>query len=184
MAVIFSTVTLGEQAIIVVDQAPQLGLGTPAFIGDLAIVDEQAGLYQKTGALDTQWSKFSLGSENLVSSVSSATTTTTSSTSDILVTGMTITPIAGSYLVFFQSSISSSSGSANTFFSVYQGGVKVNASEVVVRQNSTANILTVALVGIPVTVNGSQAIETRWRTSTGTATLKASGRFMTIMKVG
>ncbi len=111
------------------------------------------------------------------------------STTDVLVTGMTITPVAGTYRVTFDSTLNNTtSNNAQTWgVGVYVGGVQnTNSNRTYVSQTNsfgTATPGSSALVtSATVTVNGSQAIEIRARRSAGTVTI--NNRNMTIMRVG
>lgn len=117
-------------------------------------------------------------------SVMQNNTITTTSTSDVLATGMTLTPLSGTYLVFFTGSgfINGTMGSGRYIeTSIYVGGVRDTSSiRDFVDQNNyytPFNCFTVA------TVNGSQAIEGKWRTTYGTATMYGY-RVLSIVKVG
>ena len=98
--------------------------------------------------------------------------TTTTSLTDVLVDSMTLTPAAGDYLVIFTGSIDSNNMNEHTFPSVYLDGVQVAASERSwSRGGSSANITGIFACVAKVTVNGSQAIEGKWRVSDGTTTM-------------
>lgn len=118
-------------------------------------------------------------SGNLISGISNtevsatADTTTTSST-DVLMNSMTITPVSGTYFVSFSTTVDHSNQSVAVVASIYSGGTLKTDSvrSVVPRFNGIgANSLSpcVAINGVT-TVNGSQAIEIRWKTASGTAT--------------
>jgi hypothetical protein len=101
-------------------------------------------------------------------------------------TGMTITPPSGTYRVTGRAVVSSTSSSRNIFISIYSGGSQVANTEVgnFIRAGGTmystsdiGNLYTDAFI----TVNGSQAIQLRWRTSGGTA--QAQGYALTVTKV-
>jgi len=95
---------------------------------------------------------------------------TTTSATDVVATGMSATPAAGTYLVWFGSSMQSSNGAAIMHTSIYSGGTQVAASQRTTDApgtNEATSFMTMALV----TVNGAQAIDGRWRTSAGTATM-------------
>lgn len=120
------------------------------------------------------------GFENVTSRASSTSLITTTSTTDVLMTGMTLTPAAGTYLVSVRAAVSATSNNRLVTASVYSGGSKVTDSEVsafIRTGNATftsadiGNIKTDAIV----TVNGAQAIELRWRTSGGTAQAQGYG---------
>lgn len=98
----------------------------------------------------------------------STTDITTSSTTDVLATGMTITPVAGTYIVIFSGGSENSSNSQINRQSIYAGGSQVAGSEVGVSFGSSNSPNSFCCTAI-VTVNGSQAIEGRWRTTSGTA---------------
>lgn len=103
--------------------------------------------------------------------------------SDVLMTGMTITPTAGTYLVL-ASCTSNNSGNNTNFISVYSGGVQVSGTQqaIVRTHNNLANFKIQYVSNCQVTVNGSQAIDIRWRVSAGTGTCYS--RYLTIIKVG
>lgn len=111
--------------------------------------------------------------------VSATANTTTTSTTDVLLNAMTITPVAGTYMVLFSTSMSASTGNQTTQFSIYVGGVQKADS---VRLSNPGNAT--GLLGLTftpgeevagtqgvVTVNGSQAIAIEYHTSAGTATV-------------
>lgn len=111
--------------------------------------------------------------------------TTTTSTTDVLVTGMTLTPASGTYIVFFSAGVDHSNQSVAVVVSLYSGGVQ-KASSVrspIPRFNGVGAITLTPIVAIngTVVVNGSQAIEIRWKTASGTATMHQ--RILNILKV-
>lgn len=107
--------------------------------------------------------------------IAEATSTiTTTSTTDVLATAMTLTPAAGTYLVWFSSVVLPGSTGSQVPGSIYVGGVQVAASERPVARGGSQTFG--AQYGFAcsarVVVNGSQAIEGRWRiTGGGTATM-------------
>lgn len=111
--------------------------------------------------------------------------TTTTSTTDVLMNAMTLTPVAGTYLAFFSTYVDHSAQSVAVSVSIYVGGVQ-DAESVrapVPRFNALgANSLSPCVAtNALVTVNGSQAIEARWKTASGTAT--AHQRTLNIIRV-
>lgn len=104
--------------------------------------------------------------------------TTTTSAVDVLVTGMTLTPIAGTYLVWFDSGMEIS-GAGTISVSIYFGGVQVADSVRTLRPGAAAPTSATSIA--KVTVNGSQAIEARWNVTAGTGT--AHQRNLTVMRV-
>lgn len=118
--------------------------------------------------------------------VSATADTTTTSTTDVLMNSMTLTPIAGTYLTWFSTTVDHSNQSVAVVVSIYVGGVLNTASvrSVIPRFNGAGAISLspcVATNGV-VTVNGSQAIEIRWKTASNTAT--AHQRTLDILRVG
>lgn len=115
------------------------------------------------------------------------TNTTKTGTTQTVIASMTLTPSAGTYLVIFSSTISSSAVDATITLSIYSGGTQVTNSIRTCKPNFTTGILLSASMPLPVsiqcevTVNGSQAIEARWSTSSGTAT--ANQRSLNIVKL-
>lgn len=108
--------------------------------------------------------------------VAATADTTTTSASDVLMNSMTLTPAAGSYLVMCSASVECDTAGGTISASIYSGGSQVTGTEraaiplmVGVILNAATTIETIATQGIA-TVNGSQAIEFRWKRSAGTAT--------------
>lgn len=121
------------------------------------------------------------------SSVESVADTTTTSATDVLINLMTLTPVSGTYLVYFCTTIESGTNNANIFVSIYANAAQVLGTEmsgtpqiqggVTPSLNMRVPICTIGLA----TVNGAQAIEARWRRSAGTAT--SHTRNLTILRV-
>lgn len=120
--------------------------------------------------------------------VSATNTITTTSATDTLMTGMTITPAAGVYLVLFSCSLSGANDDANITSSIYSGETLEAGSERQVVANVSGGFSNPATTTMSVTafavttVNGSQAIEGRWRRSAGTAT--ATYRHLKVIRIG
>lgn len=103
---------------------------------------------------------------------SATANTTTTSSSDVLVNSMTLTPGAGTYLVYFSSSWRVSGEDRTIFCSIYANGVKIDHTERCFGNgeelsNECVPVATHAIV----TVADAQAIEIRWRRTGGTATM-------------
>lgn len=114
-----------------------------------------------------------------------ATGTITAGTgSDTLMTGMTLTPAAGTYLCFFSCDINSTAAGNATSVSVYVGGTQKASSlrKVVPGDGGALSGAARVCVAIntEVTVNGSQAVEVRWSASSGTNT--AAARSLNILR--
>lgn len=117
----------------------------------------------------------------------SATTNTNAGTGgDTLMVGMTITPVAGTYLVWFSCDILSNTAGAAISVSIYVGGTQKADSLRKIIPFSGGTLTSgnarggVATNGV-VAVNGAQAIEIRWSASNGTNT--AATRTMNILRV-
>jgi hypothetical protein len=117
--------------------------------------------------------------------VNSTTAATTTSTTDVLMTGMTITPVAGTYLVFFSCWVTNTVGLSNVVISIYVGATQKADS---LRQcepgssglTSGSQNMCLATNGV-VTVNGSQAITIQWHVQSGTGTV--TNRTLNILRV-
>ncbi len=114
-------------------------------------------------------------------SVNAAGNITTTSTTDVVATTMTITPTAGTYIAFFNSNASFSTNNLTLSYSFYANAVKVTNSERQFINASTQNRTSINLHAI-ITVSAGQAIDVRWRISSGTATM--GNRILTLVRVG
>lgn len=126
------------------------------------------------------------GAHIQTNSSSSQTNATTTSATPALLTGMTVTPVAGTYQVFFDMTVQTTTGGNSITVGIYNAGTLVTAS------GRTIQFPTATLInsGYPfhigsqangVTVNGSQAITVEWSTSGGTAT--ALNRTVTAIRI-
>lgn len=140
---------------------------------DLVLIEDSAASNAKKRA--------TLGSLPLTAQeVSGTSSVTTTSSTAVLMAGMTITPAAGTYLVWFSGEYSASNNNVTMTASIYSGGTLVTASERLAVTSNTDQDMIFASQAI-VTVNGSQAIEGRWRRSGNTLT--NTRRTLTILKV-
>lgn len=112
------------------------------------------------------------GGGGSVSQATATASTTTTSTSYVLVNSMTLTPGTGNYMVMFTSSWKNS-GAQNLFASIYVGGVQVTHTERMTRMESSTvdTELSVAAHAYVTGVGAADAIEIRWKTTGGTATM-------------
>lgn len=117
----------------------------------------------------------------LAQEVNVAGNTTTTSTTDVVVTSTTITPGAGTYLVLFSTDLSHGTNSATITTSIYQNGAQVANSERFFQRTSAGDRKAHLCSGFATVADG-QAIDIRWRTSTGTATM--ANRSLALLKVG
>lgn len=102
----------------------------------------------------------------LIEDIAEATGTITDpGVSDVLATGMTLTPPAGTYQVWFSGTVDHSMTDESIFPSIYAGGVQAAASERPWRRGAGQGDVQSSFACMArVTVNGAQAIEGRWRT--------------------
>lgn len=112
---------------------------------------------------------------------------TTTSATDVTMTSITLTPPAGTWQVQFCTTFTHSANNATISYSVYAGGVQDAASEMKATPTVQGGV-TPSLPSSPPSctigeeiVNGSQAIDIRWRTSGATAT--STNRYMIITRI-
>ncbi len=109
---------------------------------------------------------------------------TTTSATPVLATGMTLTPAAGTYLCLFQGSVYQDTTGAGLYveMSLYAGGGQLTHSRHRAADAPTFD-QAFTCVGIA-TVNGSQAIEGRWRRTAGSGTAYMRGpRSLIVIRV-
>ena len=107
-------------------------------------------------------------------------------TTDTLIVGMTLTPAANDYLLFFTTEILTAAIAdfQTTTFSVYVGGVQIDHSEREYTDNSSLDTNnTVMVVSCKVSPNGSQAVEIRYRITANTAPLIAQRRELNLFPI-
>lgn len=150
-----------------------------AFIG-------QAVLGSTAGAPLSADSNNLLTSGVSVASVNSTGTTTTSSATDVLIASMSLTPASGTYSISFCGNFTHSANNATITYTIYSAasavGIPMIAEPTI--QGGLTPTLPFAQPGCASafgTVNGSQAIEVRWKTSAATATI--GGRILNIQRV-
>lgn len=97
----------------------------------------------------------------------------TTSTTDVVVSGMTMTPGAGDYVVWFSSSVENSAGTDDQFVSLYLDGTQLAHTErqATVDSSIPGSPFPVATHAFLSGVTAGQAIDVRWRTTGGTATM-------------
>jgi len=173
MAIETGRITINETAIIELDSSPLTGGGFDSPVGTLSVDKTTGILYRKQNTSPTGWEIMSRGNVRAVGEVQ------TTSPNDVLLQGMTITPTAGTYLVWAYTNSNNSSNGATNRFSVYSGGVQqADTLDNILVQN---NRHFTWCASCEVTVNGIQAIEIRWNRSSGTA--RCFGRYITIVRV-
>lgn len=123
----------------------------------------------------------------LTTGVSSVSTATTTSGTDAVMTGMTQTPIVGTYLAIFTGVIQQNIAGDSVTISFYVNGVQDTASIMDFAPfdggalSATQASCCAVTHGI-YTVAGGQAIEIRWHVSGGTAS--AFQRKFTLIRIG
>lgn len=106
---------------------------------------------------------------------------TTTSTTDVVITGFSVTPQAGTYGIWFNGEATLSTTPKTHWWSIYVGGVQISDSE---RSQDTAHS-TQTMSDSTMTifqVNGSQAIDVRVRTQNGT--LEIDNRSLLLIRLG
>ena len=104
---------------------------------------------------------------------SSTAATTTTITTDVVMTGMTLTPGAGDYLVVFSTSVKTAAA-ATVFVSIYVNGApQAHTERRHFQEGSIAGFEEPLMTYAHVSVGAGQAVEIRWRTSASTATALA-----------
>lgn len=113
--------------------------------------------------------------------ITTTTTFTTTSGSDVVVTGFTVTPQAGTYAVWLNGEIQDSNATAQMSFSIYKGGVVITDSirDIQSYGASKAGMMNTMTI---TSVNGSQAVDLRVKTSAGT--LSVLQRSLLLIRLG
>jgi hypothetical protein len=155
--------------------------GTPATTGEIGETQDLSLDDTGLSASGSEPTANTTGQEDQSADATATGDTTTTSATDVLVDSMSITPVAGIYLVRFSGSVDASNNYSNISMSIYAGGSQAAASELTCCAKWTAGDCQAFTCIARVEVNGSQAIEGRWRTDLGTATMHQ--RTMTIEKV-
>jgi len=96
---------------------------------------------------------------------SSSSTITRSSTAYGLIAGMSITPVAGNYMVYFSSSVENNNSDGQTYVAIHVGGAINKNSERSARNNHSKQKYSTKPISTQtkVTVNGSQVITAQWK---------------------
>lgn len=149
--------------------------------GDNADINTQYGVYRMAG---TPITPYNIGGGLVSNEVSSSTSTSTTSSSYTQVNSMSSTPAAGTYMVSFAASGKGTADNQEMQVILYKNGSSITHTERDYGFEADANnndkrfaIHTQALI----TVNGSEAIEARYKTNTGTFNIYE--RSMTLLKV-
>lgn len=149
--------------------------------GNEADYNTENGVYRMGGE---EISPYTIGGGIVCSEVSATSSTSTTSSSYTQINSMTSTPAAGTYLVTFSASASGTADNQQIQTAMYVGGsVQTYTERDFGFESNTANntnrisIQSEAIVS----VNGSQAIEMRYKTNTGTCNVNE--RSMILLKI-
>jgi len=113
--------------------------------------------------------------------VVSSTTFTTTSTTAVLITGFTVTPIAGTYAIWFNGNLKSSSSGSTVTCTIYKAGVAVADS---VRDTHVA-AANADVTGVSMTVVSFSGTDTcDVRVNTSSATLTVGSRTLLLIRMG
>jgi hypothetical protein len=137
-------------------------------------------------AIDVRW-RTSAGTATMhqrtlvVAPISAATSSqatataddTTTSAADVAVSGMSVTPGAGDYLIWFSGSMEGNTATTTQYASIYVNGSQLAHTErrIFTEASIPNNSFPVTAHAYVTGVGAGQAIEVRWRTSGGTATM-------------
>ena len=114
------------------------------------------------------------GVSNITNQAVTATAdTSTTSSTYVVVNTMTITPASGTYLAMFSTSGGVGSNNATGHWAIHVGGTIVSHSErqLITGGGPTSGMEDSMMTQAIVTPNGSQAVDVRYQTSTGTFTM-------------
>ena len=130
------------------------------------------------------WQRTDSGGATPFSDIADANTlTTTGALTPVLMNSMTLTPPAGTYLVWFNADVFSNRNNSEGAIEIQVGGVEQSNSMRSFTFNSS-NGNAVLSTQAKVTVNGAQAIEGRWYVVAGqNPTLSTTGRSLVILAV-
>lgn len=124
-------------------------------------------------ATDTQAAIEETNKHLIAAEISDTANATTTSSTPALLTSMTVTPAAGTYLVWFSAAASMNNFNGQITYAFYVGGsLKTDSVRIIQPFDGGTLGGTTARGAMPlnglITVNGSQAIEIRWNVNAGT----------------
>lgn len=106
---------------------------------------------------------------SVINQATSVTDAVTISTTDVVITGMTVTPGAGDYLVFFTGAVENTGFGDPVTISIYTNGSQIAAS--VVKSESFGGMSNpIGSNAFITNLGAGQAIEVKWKVSNGTGT--------------
>lgn len=146
----------------------------PSFISQVNIFLGEVASGLTTGAPLSVSSTGKIASGISFTEVSDTANVTTTSATDVVMTTMTNTPIAGTYLVNFSTWCIHSNGNATISISLYfNGSQKTSTAMTVIPFVGALSAITQDIpvsINTIVAANGTNPIAIEWHTSTGTAT--------------
>ena len=113
--------------------------------------------------------------------LTSAVNFSTTSTTDVLITGFTLTPVAGTYACWYNAAAFLNTTPRQHWWSFYKAGVKLTDSERTQDTSHSNEDMSDATMTIT-QFNGAQAIDVRVRTENGT--LQINNRSMVLIRLG
>lgn len=111
----------------------------------------------------------------------SSTAFNTTSTTDVLITGASLTPQAGTYAVWFNSTNSNTTNNSVNTITLYKAGSAITDSPRTFQTGSSNMTFLIATQTI-INVNGSELVEAYAKTTTGTFTI--NGRSLLLIRLG
>jgi len=114
---------------------------------------------------------------NLVSS----TTFTTTSATDVVITGFSLTPLSGTYGIWYNASAANTTNNANTYHSIYKNAAAI-VDSIRPTQSVSSNFIFQQSTQTVANFNGTDTVSIYVRTSTGTLTV--TGRSLLLIRLG
>jgi hypothetical protein len=114
-------------------------------------------------------------------SLSTSTAFATSSATDVQITGFTVTPKSGEYLMLFNSSNSSTNNNSDNAVSLYKNSTQIAGSERNAK-STASNFIFILSTQAVASFNGTDQLRVYARVSTGTLTV--SSRTITMLRLG
>lgn len=114
-------------------------------------------------------------------SVNAAGDITTTSTSYVVVTSLTITPVAGNYIAMFDSGVTHDTNNEKVYYAIFVNGVQVTNSERIFTCQNAAERNAATTHVNNITVDGTQAVDVRWKVDVGTGTM--GNRILTLIRL-
>ena len=108
---------------------------------------------------------------------------TTNSVSFVLMPGMTVTPSAGTYLVTFSGEMECLNSNVTMGVSIWSNNTIYSTSERYITDAGDVVFKTSFCSQARIQVNGSQAIEGRWKSSNAAVNIQSDHRQLTLIKV-